>query len=731
MKLTRSLSVLTILFLFSCGQPTPREEKPSSLRTQFADTIDHTGLPEAAIPPEFHMINPFSDMGAWHAHYLPGRNSPDAWGGFGGPLYLAEEYGLYLSKAFAVLSLSEDGQPFNLSDFQAQHKSYPGMLSQSYRSENLTLEQDLIFVSGRTSLVRSRIANHTDRAMKLDLTLRGDIFGYKDDQSLAACDNGVQVIFKGTREIWDYFSTDQTRFTLRTSYPSSTQTENLSYINQSQKPLTVPAGGTAAVYYIMSYTFTDSELSKETKNTAKYFSQADSFFSQNNQRWTNYLERIPKISESDFGIIAAKAIQTLITNSRSAAGQMLHQGITPSLSYKWFNGFWPWDSWKQAVATARFDPNLAKDNIRALFDYQITSSDPIRPYDAGMVPDTVFYNKDSQRGGDGGNWNERNSKPPLAAWAVWQVYQQTSDKEFLKEMFPKLQAYHQWWYTNRDYNKNGIAEYGATVHPDNNSKKEIVLAAAWESGMDNAPRFDIEPARGGDSGVQVNEIKNAEGIVVGYTINQESVDLNSYLYAEKRILAEMSEALNLPFARQYLDEAKILAQFIQTHMFDPKTGAFYDIQIGKDGQQVLLTSRGKAAETYIPLWAKAATEEQAARLRDLMMDPNVFNTLIPLPTVAKDNPRFAPEKYWRGPVWLDQTYFGIAGLYHYGFHEEANTLIKKVFSNSRGLMENAPIYENYNPLTGAPLNAPGFSWSAGMLLLMFESLAASSATDTP
>ena len=34
-------------------------------------------------------------------------------------------------------------------------------------------------------------------------------------------------------------------------------------------------------------------------------------------------------------------------------------------------------------------------------------------------------------------------------------YQETKDKEFLKEMYPKLVAYHNWWYTNRDYNKMG------------------------------------------------------------------------------------------------------------------------------------------------------------------------------------------------------------------------------------------------------------------------------------
>jgi hypothetical protein len=32
---------------------------------------------------------------------------------------------------------------------------------------------------------------------------------------------------------------------------------------------------------------------------------------------------------------------------------------------------WAWDSWKADVATADFNPELAKNNMRALFDYQI------------------------------------------------------------------------------------------------------------------------------------------------------------------------------------------------------------------------------------------------------------------------------------------------------------------------------------------------------------------------
>ena len=40
-----------------------------------------------------------------------------------------------------------------------------------------------------------------------------------------------------------------------------------------------------------------------------------------------------------------KAIETMMTNYKSAAGDLLHGGVVPSMSYMWFIGLWAWDSW--------------------------------------------------------------------------------------------------------------------------------------------------------------------------------------------------------------------------------------------------------------------------------------------------------------------------------------------------------------------------------------------------
>ncbi|MDY0393599.1 trehalase family glycosidase [Virgibacillus halophilus] len=418
------------------------------------------------------------------------------------------------------------------------------------------------------------------------------------------------------------------------------------------------------------------------------------------KRWQEYLDKTfagKKVKDfPEYQNAAVKSIETLIKNWQSPAGAIKHDGIVPSMSYKWFMGMWGWDSWKADVALADFHPDLAKNNLRALFDYQIDSDDDVRPQDKGAIIDAIFYNQDSSRGGEGGNWNERNSKPPLSAWAVWEIYKETNDKKFLKEMYPKLMDYHRWWYANRDHDNNGVAEYGSMVSDANwktdesgkvikdgnkNPKLDeeaVIEAAAWESGMDNATRFDKEGSGKNDVGVKVFENKR-DGEVVGYSINQESVDLNSYLYAEKGFLKLMAAELGKNEDEKKLtDDASKLKKYIQENMYDKRTGYFYDLQINDDGSKTkLLVNRGKGTEGWLPLWANVATDKQAKSVKDHMMDEGKFNTYLPFPTASKDNEKFNPDTYWRGPVWLDQALFGVEALQNYGFDREATEATKK------------------------------------------------------
>jgi putative isomerase len=380
--------------------------------------------------------------------------------------------------------------------------------------------------------------------------------------------------------------------------------------------------------------------------------------------------------------LADKCYLTLQNNWRTPAGELKHSGVFPSYHYEWFHGFWAWDSWKHAAALAIFDTEKAKDQVRAMYDFM---------QDDGFIPDCVYRDTTLEK------HNYRNTKAPLSAWAVWSIYKRDRDTLFLKEMYPKLVKQHNWWYKNRDHDQDGICEYGST--------DGTLIAAKWESGMDNAVRFDSSAI-----------LKNHEG---AYSLNQESVDLNAYLAAEKIYLGRIAETLTQSDFMDWKDQAKALQSQIELQFFDAETGWFYDTNL--NGTKFI---KVMGCEGWIPLWSGSANYEQATRVKENMMLPSKFNDSIPLQTLSADHPKFKPDGgYWRGPVWLDQAYFGIQGLHNYSFRTEAFDLSYKIIHNSEGLLEKGPsIRENYNPLNGAGMEAQNFSWSAAHLLMIMGNL---------
>ena len=681
-------------------------------------------------------INSFIDLGAWHGYYQPDVKEYKLYGGFAGPFYIAEEYAVNLSDSFNKISIENTvtKERYDLAKSEATFNYYPGKLEQKYVLKDFTLKLELIFVSNRSALIKSEIINTSGKELSLNLNWTGNMYNeyqnwsdsenrYKStklNNSLEKTGTGVKVNFENRRDTWDYLIKDGAEFKITHSSNVDTKIVGDSYTSQLDTISILP-NKNFTHYMTETFTFTEVEAKEEIENIKSALKDPEKAFVSNEKRWNGYLNRAIDKSGERYNKIAVKAIETLTTNWRSSAGAIKHDGVTPSVSYKWFNGFWAWDSWKQAVATVYFNEELAKNNIRALFDYQIQEDDKIRPQDKGAIIDAIFYNADEERDGDGGNWNERNSKPALATWAVWEVYKVSGDKEFLKEMYPKLKAYHEWWYTNRDHNKNGVAEYGGMVHKFNNSPEEIILAAAWESGMDNAVRFDVEGYGKDDIGVKVFENKDKNSKLVGYSINQESVDLNSFLYAEKIDLAQMAEILGeKEDSENFYKSAAQLKEYINDKMFDEATGYYYDLQFDEAGNTKLLVNRGKGTEGYIPLWANAADKEKADKVVKNILDENVMNTYLPFPTAAKDNPKYNPTKYWRGPVWLDQAYFGVIGLDNYGYTKEAQELTVKLFERSEGLLEDGAIRENYSPETGEGLHCSNFSWSASVYYLLYN-----------
>ncbi|MCG8476461.1 MAG: hypothetical protein MI784_13415 [Cytophagales bacterium] len=670
-----------IIFLFigcivwgmSCSST--KETKQAGMQSfspaNVKNALDYFGNPKHE---DERRISVFFDLGAWHGYSI--TRVPNKLGGFIGPFLLTAKGGAWLSEQFAQLRIRSQNKELNFSRAaNIEQFSLPGRLVQSFSIGSLHIKQILVFADGRSSLLRTTIRNTSDTQQKIELAWQGNI--YLKNAELAER-NGLPEVQLQEKELGRFVNLYPSE-----DFQSRLQLKSNSYRLNRKKAVTLKPGDSYTTHLAQTATFSEEERMHCARLAKKAMSSPEEVFEANKRRWKRYvgqsLQKLEDWAQTDKHRTAAvKSIQTLINNWRSPALALKHDGLFPSYAVRYFNGFWAWDSWKHAAALAVFKPKLAKNQIRAMFDFQ---------NGRGMIADCVYLDKSEN------NW--RNTKPPLASWAVWKVFATSRDTAFLKEMYPKLVKYHRWWYKDRDHDGNGLCEYGST--------DGTLQAAAWESGMDNAVRFDYS--------------KMLQNNAYGWSASQESADLNAYLFDEKIRLTRIARILRKKAdAEHWQREANQLKKLIQQLMFSKADGYFYDIDIYSKTH-----IRIQGPEGWIPLWAKAASKEQAKKAVRIITNTRRFNTHVPFPTMSAAHPKLNPRGYWRGPVWLDQAYFGYKGMLRYGYRKEAMALANKLIENADGLIEKgAPIHENYNPLTSERQKAPHFSWSAAHLLLLMQ-----------
>jgi putative isomerase len=615
----------------------------------------------------------FSDKGAWFGFGF--LDSSNAQAGFSGPYLLTEQNGVWISPSFVSLHLTDKNQQelINWKTSLVDQSGYNSHLEQQFQNEKLAIKQQLVFASGHSAIQKTSITNRSAKTITLFPFYDSKLF-LKDLQ--LSNENKILKIVSTKSKAVGYLQFTNANTIKITKEGYKTQLEQI----------TLKPNATVTIEVIQTYIFPQYSWEKEKKSLseAKFNTILTTTQNDKEKQLTQLIAKKKEaFKDATYSNVLAKLVLTLQNNSRIAAEGLKHDGVFPSYNYEWFNGFWAWDSWKHAVALAEFDTDLAKNQMRAMFDFQEKN---------GFIPDCIYRDTSIEPN------NYRNTKAPLSAWAIWKIYEQTKDVDFLKEFYPKLTLYHNWWYIDRDHDKDGICEYGST--------DGTLIAAKWESGMDNAVRFDNSQI-----------LKNRE---TAYSLNQESVDLNSYLYAEKIYLNNIAQVLNIvEDSKKWSTESVALKAKIQNQFWDANSGWFYDTSI--DGKSFV---KDMGCEGYIPLWAEVATVEQAKSIKENMMNPVIFNTFIPLPTLAANHPKFKPEGgYWRGPIWLDQSQFAINGLEKYKFTKEAIQLSHKLMHNAEGVTtKGEAIRENYQPITGKGLESFNFSWSAAhyMLLLLKE-----------
>jgi putative isomerase len=607
----------------------------------------------------------FCDMGAWHSYAAP-KSLTDTLG-FYGPWLMTENNGSHFAKFFGALLVTDPSQPVAFSPLQVTDyidENFYNNLHLDASGSEIRLSGDVRFLSGRQSLTTYQLELAQNSTAAVKLVGKIDREGCK----MRITDHGLEAITADSLTIItlhihgfdpQQLAIDGNHFSygLKRLNNSCTVTFDTHVRFKSEK--------------IEWYEKVDPDLPH-----LKYHAQIHGRVRGEN--WAHNYDDYPAFQQ-----LQSKCLSTLMSNWRSAAGELKHDGIFPSHHEYWFNGFWAWDSWKHAAGIAKFEPELAKDQIRAMLDYQ---------NEKGMIADCIFRDTLEEQH----NW--RNSKPPLLGWSIFEVFQSTHDTDFVREVMPAAVRYHRFW---RLYRSNPILpqymSYG--------SEDSTMIPAKWESGMDNAVRFD--------------QSKLMEGRDGSYVLNQASVDLYCFLHADLSYIMDLMKVCGV--TRIPMPSPEEIGNLTRD-FFDEELGWFFDLKINNDGTTSFVNTFGP--EGWIPLFTELADSAQVAAVVAKLSDEDYFNSYVPFASLAVNDPELrASDGYWRGPVWIDQAYFAVKGLRNYGYNELADEMTMKLFEHCEGLLHSdMPLRENYDPLTGEGLNAKHFSWTAACILLLMDDL---------
>jgi glycogen debranching enzyme len=379
---------------------------------------------------------------------------------------------------------------------------------------------------------------------------------------------------------------------------------------------------------------------------------------------------------------------------------------------------WGWDAAYIAIGWSWIDAGRAATELASLLAGQWAD---------GRVPHIVFHPdvpEDAYFPGPAfwGGPTSGLTQPPLHARAALEVAQRGAGVEFLRRVWPRLVAQHDYLAGRRDAGA-GLA---AIVHP-------------WESGLDNSPAWD-EPLAAVElppDGVEPYERRDRRHVDALERPSDEDYDRFVHLARAYRDAG-------------YADDGDAAFR-VEDPLFNAiwlwSTHALVDIAelIGEDGGP----HRDAAARIHDALLARLWDGERF-RPRDLrtdrLVEPRTIQALAPLldPDLPRDvtarlvaelesphfrgstgigvasadllAPTFERRRYWRGPVWANLNWLLGRALRGHGLDAQAGALERTTLA----LVERAGMREYFDPATGEGLGADDFSWTAAAVIDMLR-----------
>ncbi len=348
------------------------------------------------------------------------------------------------------------------------------------------------------------------------------------------------------------------------------------------------------------------------------------------------------------------------------------QRVIVPVSRLWNSGMWKgwvlfdWDTYFSAMMMGLDNKALAYANAIAITN-EIT--------DAGFIPNfAAGLSKSSDR-----------SQPPVGSLAIKTLYKKYQEKWLLYETFDKLLIWNRWWHTNRQ--QDGYLVWGSDPYTLKEHEPEWLLeeinvmqGAKFESGLDNSPMYDNIPFD-----------------TIRHQMMLADVGLMALYISDCDNLAEIAEVLGKTDIVKELNSRKQLYSANLQKLWNKEAGIFLNKRTDNDS-----ISHRLSPTLFYPLLAGVASDEQAQQ----MIQQHFYNTETfwgeyIMPSIARNDPAYKDQEYWRGRIWAPMNFLVYLGLRKYNLGEAQKDMAEKsknLFLKS-WLTEGA-VYENYNANTG-------------------------------
>lgn len=400
---------------------------------------------------------------------------------------------------------------------------------------------------------------------------------------------------------------------------------------------------------------------------------------------------------------------------------------------------WLWDSCFIAIGQRHYDIERAKLEILSLFRGQWSN---------GMVPHMILTpgKKERRHLGIWDSWvspfapddvsTSGITQPPMIAEAVVRIGEKMSlveRRSWYRQVWPGLLAYHTWLYAERDPHDEGLV---LQIHP-------------WETGLDTTPPWMDEmdnhllprwirvlrathlasvlsllrrdthfvPANQRPTNVEAMAMYEAQRRLrrKEYDINRilshslfaiEDLAFNCIFIRANQHLLQIAKTLRADVPEELVKKIALSHKKLD-ELWDPYTEMYYP----RDFVTHRLLKE-PSIEALLPLYAGCISKERAAIIVKMLENEHTFGPAHPVPTVPLNSLWFSQVRYWQGPMWFNTNWLIIEGLRRYGYKEHAAALAEATLE----LAEQHGFYEYFNPVTGDPLGAPDFSWTAALAI---------------